>query len=246
MPQKLDLGTRRVGDFSIEVDNRRGRQPLNVAFSGRSDDGLVRATFAPPQVAVAPGAVGQTRMSVSSPYPRAGQVGVRRLEIVASDGTQSLTASAELSQTGPDRRRPTSRWLVVIGALLVAVGALLPWFAAEETTVVPFTWIKSLSGDFVLPMDQAIAPSTIEAVLRITLLALALAMLFGLAGRAGGLTRKSALLVVLLTAGYLVALAAAPGFRSEIDLSDSWFGLPIIWAGAVLGYIGGILARPRE
>ncbi len=241
-PQKLDLGTHRDGDFSIEVDNRRGGEPLNVAFSGRSDDGLVRATFAPPEIAVAPGAVGHTRMSVSSPHPRAGQVGVRSLEIVASDGTQSLTTSAELSQTGPDRRRPTSRWLVFIGAVLVAVGALfLQWFAEVDVDLsrvgLIFDAATWQSGADMFTTAVVLA----EAPLRILLAALAVAMLFGMAGRAGGLTRKSALLVVLLTVGFLVALGIAGLGGGTFD-----FGLPIIWLGAVLGYIGGILARPRE
>lgn len=242
-PQKLDLGTHRDGEFGIEVDNRRGGEALNVAFSGRSDDGLVRATFAPPELAVAPGAVGHTRMSVSSPHPRAGQTGLRRLEIVASDGVQSLTTNAELAQLGPDRRRPTSRWLVFIGALLVAVGALiLRWFSNAEVDLELDDWIRSIpSFQFFQGMPSETAIDQVEAPLRIILVALAVAMLFGMAGKSGGLTRKSALLVVLLTVGFLVSIAIVAFSPPGFDL-----GLPIIWLGAVLGYIGGVLARPRQ
>lgn len=240
-PQKLDIGRHREGDFGIEVDNRRGVRPLNVAFTGRSDDGIVRATFSPPQVAVAPGAVGHTRMSVSSPHPAAGKAAVHRLEIVASDGAQSLTASAELAQTGPDRRRPTSRWLVFVGAILVAVGALLlPWFVG---VAVDFGRIGLLFDPSVWQSGVGVFATAVvlaEAPLRILLAVLAAAMLFGMAGQAGGLTRKSALLVVLLTVAFLIALAVSFG------LPDLAFGLLVIWIGAVLGYIGGVLARPRD
>jgi len=45
---------------------------------------------------------------------------------------------------------------------------------------------------------------------------------------------------VLLTVGFLVFTASTSGLP-EFDI-----GLPIVWVGAVLGYIGGVLARPRE
>ncbi|WP_173922832.1 zinc ribbon domain-containing protein [Agromyces sp. Marseille-P2726] len=241
-PEKLNIGTRGDGQFSIEVDNRRGAEPLNVAFAGQSDDGLVRARFTPPNLAVAPGAVGHTRMSVSSPHPPPREVGVRRLEILASDGTQSLTANAELTQTGPDRRRPASRWLVVLGALLVLVGALvIPWFQDSpvnlDVGIVPQVLIDVLNQG-VPPFTAAIAVA--EAPLRILLVVLAVAMLFGMAGK-GGLTRKCAILAVLLSVAYVVSIAVV--ISSFPPLS---FGIPIIWLGAVLAYIGGVLARPAE
>lgn len=245
-PLKLDLGTRRDGFFGVDVDNRRGAEALNVVFSARSDDGRVRTRFAPPQIAVGPGAIGQTRMSVSSPSPPPNQVGVRRLEISATDGSESLSATAELIQTAPDRRGPASKWLVIVGAILVATGALVPWFqdgAGDHQTpqLDPFRWIESLPGlSFSMPMSADTAIAGIEAPLRIVLLVLAFAMAFGLTGRAGGLTRKSAFLVVLLTIGFLVTLAVTA------DIPALAFGLPLIWLGAVLGYIGGVLARPRQ
>ena len=140
-------------------------------------------------------------MSVSSPHPPARQVGVHRLEILASDGTQSLTASAELTQTGPDRRRPVSRWLVVIGALLVLVGALvIPWFRDATPLLDLFEWIRGLPFvQLSMSMDPFMVMFAAEPPLRILLVVLAFAMAFGMTGKSGGLTRKSAILVVLLT-----------------------------------------------
>ena len=240
-PLKLDLGTRRNGVFGIDVDNRRGAEPLNVAFSARSDDGRVRATFVPPQLLVGPGAIGQTRMSVTSPSPPPDQVGVHRLAIEATDGSQTLDATAEITQTAPNRRRPASRWLVVIGSILVAIGALSPWFRDATPLLDLFAWIQNLPFvQFSMSMDPFMVMFAAEPPLRILLLVLAFAMAFGMTGQSGGLTRKSAILVVLLTVGFLVTLAIT-AFVPALS-----YGLPVIWLGAVLGYIGGVLARPRQ
>ncbi len=241
-PEKLNIGTRSDGEFSVEVDNRRGAEPLNVVFAGRSNDGLVRARFTPPKLAIAPGAVGHARMSVSSPHPPARQVGVSRLEILVSDGIQSLTASAELTQTGPDRRRPAGRWLTLIGALLVLAGALIiPWFENASVNLdvgtLPQIVIDALRGGgltFRSGLEVA------EAPLRILLAVLAVAMLFGLTGK-GGLIRKSAILVVLLCVAYVVSVSVADSAFPSLG-----FGIPIIVLGAVLCYIGGILVRPAD
>ncbi len=240
-PEKLDIGTRTEGQFSVEVDNRRGAEPLTVAFAGRSDDGLVRARFTPPHLSVAPGAVGHARVAVSSPHPPSRQVAVRRLELLMSDGTQSLTASAELTQTGPDRRRPAGRWLVVIGALMVLAGALIPWFQDVAADLD----IGARAGDVIelinvgVPSPQSVV-GIAEAPLRVLLLVLGVMMLFGLAGK-GGLTRKSAILVVLLSVAYVVSAAVVIS-----SFPSLWFGIPVVVVGAVLAYIGGILARPAH
>lgn len=234
-PPKLNIGTHRDGRFGVIVDNRRGAEPLHVTLSAQSEDGLARATFVPPALAIAAGAVGQAQMTVSGPHPPANQVVVRRLDVEATDGGQSLTAAAEFTQVGPDRRRPASRWLVIVGAILVVVGALSPWFDGYPPLLPFVEWIREL-----LAMSQfTVESQVIEPPLRLLLLVLALMMAFGLSGK-GGLTRKSAILVVLLTVGFLVYIAITS------YLPALAMGLPIIWLGAVLGYIGGVLARPRS
>ncbi|WP_448811158.1 COG1470 family protein [Agromyces bauzanensis] len=234
-PPKLNIGTHRDGRFGVIVDNRRGAEPLHVTLSAQSEDGLARATFVPPALAIAAGAVGQAQMTVSGPHPPASQVIVRRLDVEATDGGQSLTTTAEFTQVGPDRRRPASRWLVIVGAILVAIGALSPWFDGYPPALPFVEWIREL-----LSMSSfTVGAQVIEPPLRLLLLVLAVMMLFGLSGK-GGLTRKSAILVVLLTVGYLVFLAITDYVPSLA------MGLAIVWLGAVLGYIGGVLARPRQ
>ncbi len=237
-PERLDLGHHRQGQFTVEIDNRRGVRPLNVAISGRSDDGAVRATFAPATVVVAPGAIGYSRVSLTSPYPPSGQQGTRRLHVTASDGSQDLDASVEIAQVRPNHRPAAGRWLILLGALLVIVGALLlPWFISFS--------VPSLN-----PLEIAVAISQagglesefVEGPVRILLVALGVMMLLGMAGKEGGLTRKTAVLVVLLSAGYLVFLAVTP----NMTLSALDIGLPFVWIGAATGYAGGILVRMRD
>lgn len=243
-PEKLNIGTRGDGEFSIEVDNRGSAEPLNVGLVAQSDDGLVRARFTPPSLAVAPGAVGHARMSVSSPHPPAREVGVRHIEITVSDGTQRLTASAELTQTGPDRRRPVGRWLVVIGALLVLAGALaIPWFTLDGFVAPVDLDVGSRVQAAIEAFNSGLPAFTTgvaiaEPPLRILLAVLAVMMLFGLTGK-GGLVRKSAVLVVLLSVAYVVSVVIVISTFPAL-----WFGIPAIVVGAVLAYIGGILIRP--
>lgn len=241
-PEKLDIGTRSAGEFAIEVDNRRGAEPLRVVLAGQSDDGLVRARFTPPRLAVAPGAVGHARMSVSAPHPPPRQVGVHQLQVLASEGGQSLTAGAELTQSGPDRRRPTGRWLVVAGAALVLVGALLlPWFPGTAPDPDP----GALPGKVSVAVqaggvDWDSGREAADAALRLLLAILAVVMLFGLTA-SGGATRKAAILAAVLSIGAVVALAVGTSQVPSLSI-----GIPVIVLGAALGYIGGVLVRPVE
>ncbi|MDQ0893437.1 hypothetical protein [Agromyces ramosus] len=233
-PRNLNVGTRRDGTYAVQVDNRRGTEQLHVWLSASSDDGQVRAQFSPQELIVAPGGVGRSQLSVNSPHPPANQVSVHRLEITATDGAHTVTTNAELMQSAPNRRRPTSRWLVILGTLFAIIGALSPWFDGFSPLLPLGDWIMILVSS---PASFA-EIEWVEPPLRLLLVLTALAMAFGLNGKAGGLTRRSALLLVLLTAGFLVYLSLRFGMP---PLS---FGLPLIWLGAVLGYIGGVLLRP--
>ncbi|GAA1055449.1 hypothetical protein GCM10017608_35220 [Agromyces luteolus] len=237
-PERLDLGHGRQGRFTVEIDNRRGVRPLNVAISGRSDDGAVRATFDPATILVAPGAIGYSRVSLTSPRPPAGQQGSRRLHVTASDGSQDLDASIEIEQTRPNHRPAVGRWLIALGALMVIVGALfLPWFdGIGPPQLNPVAIVQSILT------SSGLQSEFVEGPVRILLVVLGVLMLLGIAGKDGGLSRKSAVLVVLLGAGYLVFLAVTPGMTlSALDV-----GLPVIWIGAAVGYAGGILVRMKD
>jgi hypothetical protein len=128
--------------------------------------------------------------------------------------------------------------MVAIGAAFVIVGALLlPWFIGlDPPPMNPVALVQAILG------STGLESGFVEAPVRILLVVLGALMLLGLGGDTGSLSRKSAVLVVLLSAGYLVFLGITPGmFLSPLDI-----GLPAIWIGAALGYAGGLLIRMKD
>lgn len=216
---------RRHGAFVVHVDNRRGQDPLHVQLSGSDELGTARLTFTPPVAVVAPGQVGAVRLVVDAAPPAAGVSVARRLRVAATDGRETVEAEAVLRQSRPDRRPAVKRWCVWLGAVLAGLGALLPWIgrAVDPDAIV---WVASdaIEGDREAIAFTATAGSTVLVLL------LALLMLLGLNGARGRGIRFAALLMVL------VALAA--GF-----LGTPGGGLVFVLVGAVLGFVGGVLAR---
>ncbi|MCC2316273.1 hypothetical protein [Cellulomonas xiejunii] len=225
-PQTL-VTQRRHGAYLVHVDNRRGRDPLQVQLSGADELGTARLAFTPAVIVVPGGQVGTVRVAVDSATPPAGTSSSRRLRISASDGREAVETEAVLSQSTPDRRPVAKRWLVVLGAVLAGLGALLPWLGrmVDPQAIV---WVASsaFEGDREAIAFTATVGSTV------LVLVLALLMLIGLNGSNGRGIRFAALLMVLvaLTAGIL----GTPGG-----------GLALVLLGAVLGFVGGVLARSR-
>jgi hypothetical protein len=216
---------RRHGEYLVHIDNRGGADVLQVQLAGADEFGRARLAFTPPAVAVPPGQVGTARLSVDSEPPPAGKTSTRRLRISASDGRQAVEAEAVLAQSSPDRRPVAKRWLVLLGAILAIIGALIPWF---DTGIDPNTIVgnatDAFEGNSDLYDETATAGSTALVIL------LALLMILGLNGSSGRGIRFFALLIALVAIGAVVAGAPAAG-------------LVVVLLGAVLGFIGGVLAR---
>jgi len=216
---------RRRGAFQVYVDNRAGAETLQVQLSGADEFGRARLTFVPPTMAVPPGQVGTARLMVDSRPPPAGTTLSRRLQITASDGRAAVAGEAVLAQSAPDRRPLAKRWLVVIGAILAIVGALLPWLGQvidpEGVVAAATSEVGAADGSYAV---TATAASTL------LVLVLALLMLLGLTGSNGRGIRVAALLMVL------VAIPAG-------IFGTPATGLVLVLLGAVLGFIGGVLAR---
>jgi len=225
-PQTL-VTQQRHGAFLVHVDNRRGGDPLQVQLSGADELGTARLAFSPAVIVVPGGQVGTVRVAVDSATPPAGTSSSRRLRISASDGREAVEAEAVLSQSTPDRRPVAKRWLVVLGAVLAGLGALLPWLGrmVDPQAIV---WVASsaFEGDREAVAFTATVGSTV------LVLVLVLLMLIGLNGSNGRGIRFAALLMVL------VALAAG-------ILGTPGGGLALVLLGAVLGFVGGVLARSR-
>ncbi|WP_395245540.1 hypothetical protein ACGGZK_06925 [Agromyces sp. MMS24-K17] len=234
-PSQL-LVNERQGTFHVAVDNRRGVEPLVVRLEGASDDGAACCTFTPTDVAVPPGTIGGSRLVVDAPRPDPGQSATRRLRIVATDGVRAIEAHATFTQASADRRPIAGRVLVILGGILAIVGALVEWFAGFTAFLPSIDLIAMVARAGVSLDDIALT----EPAMRTLVIFLAALMLLGLVGRSGRLTRVAAILIVLFTAGWLVFLAVV------IGLPPLGLGLILVWIGAVLGFIGGILVRSRQ
>lgn len=216
---------RRHGEYLVHIDNRDGKDVLQVQLAGADEFGRARLAFTPPAVAVPPGHVGTARLGVDSEPPPAGKTSTRRLRISASDGRQAVEIEAVLTQSTPDRRPVAKRWLVLLGAILAIVGALVPWFdSGIDPNTIAANATDAFEGNQDAYDETASAGSTALVIL------FSLLMVLGLNGSSGRGIRFFALLIAIVAVGAVVAGAPAAG-------------LVVVLLGAVLGFIGGVLAR---
>lgn len=233
-PSQLVVNERQAV-FQVTVDNRRGVEPLGVRLEGASEDGTARLAFTPAELVVPPGQGVVARLVVEAPRPEPSESATRRFRVIATDGVRSIEADAALTQASADRRPVTSRVLVTIGGLLVLIGAFAEWFASFP----PFLPSVELIGALVRGQLNLGDITLSEPPIRVWVILFGALMLLGMIGRSGRLTRVSAVLIVLVTVAWLIFLAVA-AFVPPLGL-----GLFLVWLGCVLGFIGGILARPR-
>lgn len=233
-PSVLRLGSGRKGTTSVVVDNRRGATAARVWLQGDDPENSISFGFSPTELIVGPRQRLASRVTVSVPRAPAGREISRPMTIVATDGHTSVAAEGTVFQAAADRRPWARVVLTLAGALAMLVGAMLPLRAIGNPT--PFGISASTVVDLInAPLDLGVLGQL--ATFGIVLLVLTGLMVFGLTGRSGRLTRFSAVVAVLLTVALLVTigvvgLSATPGS-----------GAFLIIVGAVLGYIGGLLAR---
>ncbi|GAA1830624.1 hypothetical protein [Agromyces salentinus] len=225
----------RAAAFQVTVDNRRGVEPLGVRLEGASEDGTARLVFTPSELVVPAGQVAAARLAVDAPRPAPSDQATRRMRVIATDGVRSVEAQAVLTQATADRRPITSRILVIIGGLLVIVGAFAEWFAGFTPFLPSIELIGALARSELFLGDIRLT----EPAVRVLVFLFAALMLLGMIGKSGRLTRFSAVLTVLITVAWLIFLAVVA------VVPTLGIGLPLIWIGCVLAFIGGVLARPR-
>lgn len=233
-PSVLRLGSGRRGTASVVVDNRRGATAARVWLQGDDPENSVSFGFSPTELVVGPGQLLTSRVTMSVPRPPAGREISRPVTVLATDGLASVAAAGTVLQAAADRRPWARLLLTLAGALAMVLGAMLPLRAIGNPTSF------GVSGSTVVQLIQAPVDLGVLGQLvsfGIVILVLSGLMAFGLTGSSGRLTRFSAVIAVLLTAALLitigvVGLSATPGS-----------GAFLILLGAVLGYIGGLLAR---
>lgn len=232
LPATLSTRVRR-GTFAVDLDNRAGTSPLTVRLSASDELGQARFAFSQSQVTVAPGQVARVQLSVDAPLPDGGTSRSRAVTVVASDAAGSVEGRATLTQTAKDWRPVAKRWLVWLGALAMIAGALLPWLDGQVVDLEVVVTEASTGNEVAISVAAAVAATLLVALL-------ALIMLLGLTGT-GKQIRRSAILAALLGIGALIA-------QGQFPVDDAFVvtnGVPLILLGAVLGFVGGVFARPR-
>ncbi|HEU5485184.1 MAG TPA: hypothetical protein VFU98_09770 [Microlunatus sp.] len=233
-PSVLRLGTRRQGAATVVLDNRRGHQPVRVWLRGDDPENALRFTITPPELTIGPGQVATGRVAVTAPRAPTGRETTRPLTVTATDGRATATTDGTIVQTAGDRRPWARVLLTLAGALAMIVGAMLPLRAVSDGSSFD-VGVAAIAGLFNASVDLGGFEQLVSFGL--VILVLAGLLVFGLTGRSGRLSRLVALLTVALTVALLITiglagLSGAPGI-----------GALLIIVGAVLGYVGGLLAR---
>jgi hypothetical protein len=214
-------------------------------LGGDDPENIIRFAFNPAVLDVPPGQVATTTVRLTAPRPSGGQEVTRPFAILATDGRQETRIDGSVIQSAANRRPVARVLLTLLGALAMIVGAFYPWLAESRLTGLdlelnqavkvfrlPFDLSALRAFGFIIDLSQLarlVSAGSIEWVL-------AVLMTFGLTGK-GGLSRKMALLGILVLATPFVALA--------VTGQGEWpaLGAFLVLAGCILGYIGGLLVR---
>lgn len=233
-PSVLRLGTGRRGATTVVVDNRAGRQPVRVWLHGDDPENALRFAVTPAELTVGPGQALSGRVAVTAPRAAGGGETSRPMTVSATDGRVAVVAAGTLVQTAGDRRPWARLVLTLSGALAMIMGAMLPLLAISELSSFGIG-LNDVAGLFNASVDLG----GVEQLVSFGLVIMVLAglLVFGLTGRSGRLSRLAALLAVVLTVALLVTVGVA-GLSGRPDA-----GAIVIIVGAVLGYVGGLLAR---
>jgi hypothetical protein len=232
----------RTGGLRVRLENTQGSGPLRVRLFGRDPEGAVRFQFTPDVLEVPPGQIGWSAVRISAPRPRRGKELIRQIKIMANDGNAAVEATGSFAQSSGDPRPYLRVLLTLLGTLLVAVGAFLPWLVSDEAreflTVNAFneslTYFSQYSlGDQPEYTELALAS---EPFIRVVFLAMSALMLFGLTGTSGKLTRVTALLV---TATMTASIVACSMLVSDGIVAGSF----VVVLGGIIGFVGGLFVK---
>jgi hypothetical protein len=103
-PQVLKMRGQTTALYRIVIENADGAQSLAVGLTGHDREDVVRFAFSPDRFDVPPGGRAWGWVRVWVPRPGRGRRVTREISVVASDGTDSTSATGTIVQTGWVRR----------------------------------------------------------------------------------------------------------------------------------------------
>ena len=246
------------GSTVVQVDNRGGSRPRRIQFGGHDPERVVRFTFDPPVLDLAPGQVGGARVNISAPRPDGGEQSNRPFTVVASDGSRETESTGSFVQESSDWRPLWRILLTVVGALLMVGGCFLVWNTnaglqiPEEfgdqvaPNITGLEWSLpaiDVASESVAPGVQFTdLPNNLDPLVSAgaVIILLAALVLFGLTGSSGRLTRLAALVAAVGLAAFVVAVQLQP------DTGNIGAGVFVIFAGCAIAFVGGLLAKPAR
>ena len=216
------------GRYRFALENEDDAQWLTAQMYGTDPERVVRFVFSPARVEIPPSGSAWGWVGVSAPRPERGTEVTRQLQIGASDGREEVAARSDFIQTSADWIPIVRAILTLIGGVLVILGAFTPWMVMLPdyyATELP----KVASSTDIVEQTQPGA--------RAGIIILAIMMIAGILGKGGKLTMSSAMLIATAIIGYFVFVS------TEVGTGGPMYGAILIGAGAVLGFVGGLLAR---
>lgn len=223
------------GTFRVEVDNRRGAQPLHVRLTGSDEFGRASLRFSPPELVVHPGQVAVAGVVVSHPKPDGGSSESRRIHVSAGSGNDAVHAEAVFTQRAQSYQTWWAYLVAITGVLLAAVGAVvqLAELGLDQGEAIVRALVDEI-GAGATPTADLIRAGVVVLALVLLLLSV-LIMAFGLVGTSGRGVRVGAVFAAIDGAAGVVA------GMSLFAFSVAGFGIAI--AGAVLAFAGGVMIR---
>ena len=123
-PNHVQVRNKQSGRFDVRLRND-AIAAIHVQFGGTSSDQDVEFAFAPAELDIAPGEVGQTRLVVTADTPPAGREVVRTIRVRATEGDASVEASGVFTQA-TTRVRRAHVWAVVL-CIAFLLTLILAW-----------------------------------------------------------------------------------------------------------------------
>ncbi len=240
------------GTATVFADNRGGSRHRRVQFAGTDPERVMRFTFDPPVIDLAPGQAGAVRLHVSAPRPDGGEQVSRPFSVQASDGSKDTEATGSFVQESSDWRPLWRIVLTLVGALLMIAGAFLAWNTNAQLdspvngNVTGLEWglpaIDIASNDIAPDVTLIDLPDRIDPLVSAgaVIIALAALVLLGLVGSSGRLTRWAALLAAVALGAFVVAVSTQGG------TGRPGTGVFAVFAGCAIAFAGGVLAKPRR
>lgn len=228
IPETLRQRDRTHGTYQVAIENTDKSQWLQANLFAWDQERAMRFALSPDRVDIAPGQTVGAWLSVSAPRPARGKEQARTFQVEASDGSDSVTATGTFVQTASNWIPILRTVLILIGGIIVVAGAFTPWMLDR-----PDYYITELPK-----MAQAtdIVEKTQPAV-RAGILLVAVMMMIGAIGKGGKTAVSAAVLIITALVGYFIYLT------SQVGTGGPMYGAYLVVAGAVLGFIGGLLAR---